>query len=357
MFYDRFDSSPEHSRTIDASSLRAWTRRFIAELSVQDWLVFGYLWVLILAVYLAPDSAGRTMNLQRLSALTAVFITTLVAVRGAILGKSVFTSLIYRLVMLGAVLGSYFMLKGLLPVVNTGALDAPLYHLDLRLFGVEPAVWLDRFVTPATTEWFAFFYYSYFFVLALHVLPMLLFSRRMKEFAHFSLGFISVYCIAHVIYMIVPGYGPFRFLSHLFENQLPMGFWYERVLEMVNNAGAQKDIFPSLHTAGPTFCVAYSFTYRRQTPFKYTWPITAFVAANIIIATMFLRWHYVIDVIAGLTLAITVHLAAGAITRREHLSRARRALQPVWNNMWPDRAAASPEPSPSPSTTESAAAR
>lgn len=356
MFYDRFDTTPQRARDVDALSMRTWFRRLLTEMSVQDWLVFGYFVVLITAVYIAPDSAGRTMNLQRLSALMAVYITTLVVIRGSILGVSVFSSLVYRLVMLGSVLGSYFMLKGLLPIVNTRALDAPLYHFDLQLFGVEPAVWLDRFVTPATTEWFAFFYYSYFFILALHVLPMLLLSKRMKDFAQFSLGFLGVYCVAHVIYMIVPGYGPFRFLSHLFEHQLPLGFWYERVLEMVNNAGAQKDIFPSLHTAGPTFCVLYSFAHRDRAPFKYTWPVTAFFTANIIAATMFLRWHYIIDVIAGLTIAVSVHFASRAIARREVASRERRGLQPVWNNLWPDRSSRA-DSAAAPARTESATVR
>ncbi len=357
MFYDRYDSAPQRSRDADALTLGAWTRRFLAELAVQDWLVFGYMSVLILAVALAPDSAARTMNLERLSGLMAVYVTTLLAIRGSILGRSWLSALVYRLVMLGTVLGSYFMLKSLLPVVNSGSLDAALYHLDLRVFGFEPAVWLDRFVTPATTEWFAFFYYSYFFVLAFHVLPMLLGSRRMKDFTEFSLGFLGVYCISHVVYMIVPGYGPVRFLSHLFEHPIPMGFWYERVLEMVNNAGAQKDIFPSLHTAGPTFCLLYSFAHRSRAPFKYTWPVTAVFAANIIAATMFLRWHFLIDVIAGLTVALAVHLASRVIVRREIPSRERRGLQPVWTNLWPERArsrssAVAPRPN-----TESAAAR
>jgi len=357
MFYDRFDLLQLRTRDGDAVSMRAWARRLTAEVSVQDWLVFGYMSVLIMAVYLAPDSAGRTMNLQRLSALMAVFLTTLVAVRGALLGRSLFASLLYRLVMLGTVLGSYFMLKGLLPVVNSGALDAPLYHLDLRLFGFEPAVVLDRFVTPITTEWFAFFYYSYFFVLAFHVIPMLLLSRRMKDFTEFSLGFLGVYCIAHIVYMIVPGYGPYRFLAHLFDNQLPVGFWYERVLEMVNSAGAQKDIFPSLHTAGPTYCVLYSFAHRDHAPFKYTWPVTAFFTANIIAATMFLRWHYLIDVLAGITLAVTVHVASRAIAARELAWRERRGLQPVWANLWPDRPRSQADSAPAATETESAPAR
>ena len=72
----------------------------------------------------------------------------------------------------------------------------------------------------------------------------------------------------------------------------------------VRSNGAQKDIFPSLHTAGPCFIAMFSFRNRERLPFRYTWPLVAFSAVNIIIATMFLRWHYLIDVIAGFSIAV-----------------------------------------------------
>jgi membrane-associated phospholipid phosphatase len=116
-----------------------------------------------------------------------------------------------------------------------------------------------------------------------------------------------------------------------------LGFWYERVLEAVNGAGAQKDIFPSLHTGGPTVCFLFALRHRKTSPFKYTWVVTGFFAANIIIATMFLRWHYLIDIIAGLTLATLASVAAAAIANWEHNVRLQRALQPVWFHLLPAR--------------------
>lgn len=333
MILDRLLASVERTRGLDPAAIRRWARRFVAELAVQDWFVFAYLMVLIVAVLLAPASPGRTMNLQRFSGLTLGYVFTLLAMRGGLVRKGRVASLIYRGGLLGVVLGSYFMLRGLLPVVNQGALDASLYAFDLRVFGFEPTLWMDRFVTSTTTEWFSFFYYSYFFLISCYVLPLLFVGRRMKQFAEFSLGFMGVYIIAHIVYMLVPGYGPFRFLADQYTHSIPMGFWYQRVLEAVNGAGAQKDIFPSLHTAGPTFCFLFALRHRRKAPFKYVWPITGFFAANIVIATMFLRWHYLIDIVAGLSLATGVSIAAHYIAEWEHGFRLRRGLQPLWTSL------------------------
>jgi hypothetical protein len=59
------------------------------------------------------------------------------------------------------------------------------------------------------------------------------------------------------------------------------------------------------HSAAPTFFAWFSFRHRNRPPFKYTWAVIAFLATQTIIAMMFLRWHYLIDIIAGLATAGT----------------------------------------------------
>jgi len=97
----------------------------------------------------------------------------------------------------------------------------------------------------------------------------------------------------------------------------------------LSSGGAMKDIFPSLHTAGPCFIAMFSFRNRDRLPFRYTWPLLAFFAANIIGATMFLRWHYVIDVFAGFTLASVAALVAPRVTKWEVTRRRRQGLGPL----------------------------
>jgi membrane-associated phospholipid phosphatase len=90
------------------------------------------------------------------------------------------------------------------------------------------------------------------------------------------------------------------------------------------------DIFPSLHTAAPTFLVLYSWRHRHRAPHRYAWPLVAFFALNIIIATMFLRWHYLVDVVVGLALALVGYRAALRITAWETEWRLCRGLGPSW---------------------------
>ena len=116
----------------------------------------------------------------------------------------------------------------------------------------------------------------------------------------FGLTVLLVICVGQVGYMLVPGYGPYVALADTFKHPLPDGFWYRLVLDTVTSGSAQKDLFPSLHTGGTMTIAIFCFRHRRHAPFRYTWPITAFFALNTMGATIYLRWHWAIDVIAGL---------------------------------------------------------
>jgi hypothetical protein len=113
------------------------------------------------------------------------------------------------------------------------------------------------------------------------------------------------------------------------------GFFWQQVLLTVESAGAQMDIFPSLHTAYPTLYALHAFGWRRTRPFRWAWPIVAFFALNMIIATMFLRWHWFIDVVFGFALALVARTVAVWVARREAVrDEDSDERQPVWEPLF-----------------------
>jgi membrane-associated phospholipid phosphatase len=136
--------------------------------------------------------------------------------------------------------------------------------------------------------------------------------------------------------MVVPAYGPWLYLNGQFSHELHGGFWWPLVRKTVSAAGSRTDVFPSLHTGGPTFLALFSFRHRKLLPFKYTWPVVAFFATQIVAATMFLRWHYLVDIVAGFSLATTIVLVAPRVLAWERARRANAGLEPTWTPLpWP----------------------
>ena len=299
-------------------------RRVLEQLAVQDYLVFCYLILVDLAILRGERNVHYADNLLRINGLLAFFLVGMALTRTRVMREGWPKAILYRLAIYAPVQLSYFFFRQILPSVNPGSLDAELLALDTHFFGIEPAVVFDALVTPFTTEWFSFFYFGYFIVLAVHVVPILFFSRNQRILGEFTLGMLLVFCIGHSVYMLVPGFGPYFAMQDAFSTPFPRGVWLDMVMNAVNSGGALKDIFPSLHTAAPLFIALFSFRHRARVPYRYTWPFVAFISLNIIVATMFLRWHYLIDVVAGILLAGFVMLVVPGLVAFELERRARR---------------------------------
>jgi hypothetical protein len=307
-----------------------WLTRFVRNLAPQDWYITAYFGLMMMAVATGTGPGrGHCMSLVFID--VACLACGLVLTRGGVLKPGTFANaMLYRLTVWLTVFLSYFQLLHILPAVSERAIDADLYAFDLRVFHVEPSLAWDRFVTPVTTEWFAFFYFGYFFLLSAHVLGIMLASKSAFRLAHFAMGIFLVFCTGHLVYMLVPGYGPYRFLGGEFRHELTGGPFWHAVQATVHAGGAQKDIFPSLHTACPTYFALFSYRHRKAAPYKYTWMIVAFCALQIIGATMFLRWHYLVDIVAGVTLAFfAVRVGELLVVKdAERRARATRDLGP-----------------------------
>ncbi len=331
-------SSPPQSRTRTAAVTPSvvlapgWLSRTIRNLAAQDWFALGYQCLLLAAVMQAHlHGRGNGTALHQVMGNVAMMVVGLALTRGQILGAETNLSrFLYRAVLMGPMLGSYFQLREIAPLINDRVLDAQILSFDLRVFGYEPAIAWDRLVTAQTTEWFAFFYFLYFGLLVIHVLPVLFGSRCNLRTAHFAFGMLILVGVGHVLYLMVPGFGPHRHLAGQFVNELNGGRFWHAVQATVSAGGAQKDIFPSLHTAVPTFFTLFAYIHRAERPYKYWWPLMVFITSQIIVATMFLRWHYMVDIFAGLALALFSVFVSHRILTREIPRRAEQGLEPVF---------------------------
>lgn len=314
---------------------RSRVLRALSGFAAQDWFVAAYMLVLLLLVGLG-GGPRRDAALRCLVIDTVLFFGCMVIARSKVERWRFVADLLYRVGLIGALVTTFLQLQLILPSVSDRLIDADIYAIDRAVFGFEPSEVFDRYVTPARTEWFSFFYYSYFFILLLHLVPMGLFESRIRILTELSGGLVFIVCVGHCLYLAVPGLGPYAYLGPRFAHELTGGFWWPLVRDAVASVDgtSRTDIFPSLHTACPTFLTLFAFRNRKHLPYRYVWPVTAFFTSQIILATMYLRWHYLLDVFAGLTLATVAFLVSCAIAPREARSRAVHGVGPVWRPLF-----------------------
>ena len=308
-------------------SVSSWLRIF----AVQDILMLGYLLVVWRLVWGSTGRADQEECSRLVYLCLGVIVLGCWIARGTRALPYAVRWTVYRLALAGVLLENYLMLRLLLPLVRPDQVDEELYQLDLKIFGVEPALWLERLNHRPIIEYFSFFYFSYFFICATYLITVVLLSKGSRRTAEFAIGTLFVFCFGQLGYMSVPAVGPIRYLVTSFHGPLDGGFFWGCVSRTVEAGSAMKDVFPSLHTAVPTWFTLFSFLQARTDP-RWKWParVMGFFAANIIFSTMLLRWHYAVDVVAGLCLATTARLLTPRIVLWEERLRARHGLSIPW---------------------------
>ena len=300
-------------------------------MAIQDFVCLAFHSYVLLRVWAAPDGGDAEVARRFALALLTTTVCTILLTRGEVLRAGRFRALFYRIGLFTPIVASYFEMRFVLPSLQPVLVDLRLLQIDEAIFGITPALWLERFNTTPIIEWFAFFYYSYFSILTAMLLPSLFFGRG-KTVLQIMAGAMTVACVGHTVYTLVPGVGPYATLD--FAGPIQGGFWWHQVQVAVQGAGAGMDIFPSLHTAYPSFFAIHAFSNRSQAPYRYVWPVLAFFAANIIVATLLLRWHYFIDVVFGFGLALLARQVSLLVQRHEIDRDAAGFRQPTWEPLF-----------------------
>ncbi|MDX9713808.1 MAG: phosphatase PAP2 family protein [Dissulfurispiraceae bacterium] len=191
--------------------------------------------------------------------------------------------------------------------INPQDIDHILIQLDYQLFGLHPTLYLQRYLTPVLSDMLQAAYATYYFLPV--ALGVVLKIRKKNEDFNKSLFFVMLcFYLSYVGYIIWPALGPRYAMPHLYENDIT-GLLVSGPIQNILNLleGVKRDAFPSGHTgiALTVLYLAYRYSHR------LFWIILTPVIL-LIIATVMCRYHYVVDVIGGLLLAVAT-VAAGEL--------------------------------------------
>lgn len=174
--------------------------------------------------------------------------------------------------------------------------DRILAALDRRWFGDVDGFCLGL-LRPAAADVLHLCYWSYYVSLA--ILGGMLHARgewrKLNEYVTVALVTLLV---SYLGYFVVPAIGPHHFFPkrpELLDGWL-VGGWMHRTITALELRMA--DAFPSGHTL---MSLALLFLAKRHFPPRVFW-ITLPTAAGCIAATVLLRYHYVVDVLASFAL-------------------------------------------------------
>jgi hypothetical protein len=183
----------------------------------------------------------------------------------------------------------------------------------LLFLGVEPVVVASDLLAarPWALEPLALFYVA--FIPYLYVSLFLgLVGRSARVRSTFVLAFVILYGMSFMGYLFVPARGPVVEMTDVLLPPLEGGFFHGLVLNAIEAAGGPHGAFPSLHV-GASLLVTLT-DLRHGDPLRGL--IYLPLVGMICLATVALRYHYVVDVFAGVLLAWTALHVAEVLMRR-----------------------------------------
>jgi membrane-associated phospholipid phosphatase len=184
--------------------------------------------------------------------------------------------------------------------VNPHDIHHHLAAAEEWLFGGQPVVWAERYITPARTEFFNLFYAN-FYLVAPSVVILLWFRRRYEAARQVLLGTIICFYSGYVLYVLFPAAPPRLYFESLglFSVSLRGGAitdFQSALIEMMPNHAARA-AFPSLHAGVSTLSLTYAWQYCRG-----FFPVLLAFVVLLLVSTVYLRHHWVVDLLAGAAL-------------------------------------------------------
>lgn len=217
----------------------------------------------------------------------------------------------------------------------SGFLDPWCIRLEAQIFGLQPSlVFMEKLPYLPVSELFFISYFSYYLMIA--GVGLALFRQDRQHFFHYLsiLSFVFYFCF--LIYIFIPVIGPRIFFREFAGYHLPAdvqppgpmtfpaviqaGPFYRIMAWIYHTFESAGAAFPSSHVAIAITTVWFSFRYLR--PIR--WPHFA-IMILLCASTIYCRYHYVVDVIAGgLTAAAFIPLGTRLYFRFQTTAGPRR---------------------------------
>jgi membrane-associated phospholipid phosphatase len=179
--------------------------------------------------------------------------------------------------------------------------------IDHWMFGVHPTQWIMQFSHPVLTEIFQSAYFSYYILFLLFGIELYV-RFPIEKYDQGAFLIVYGFYLSYLGYFLLPAIGP-RFTLHDFyatNQELPGLFMTNWMRDFVNagesisfamsNAAelVQRDVFPSGHAQLSLVVLYLSHRY----VLRNRWIITV-LTILLLVGTVYLRYHYVIDLIGG----------------------------------------------------------
>jgi membrane-associated phospholipid phosphatase len=191
--------------------------------------------------------------------------------------------------------------------LNPNDYDFFLAKADLAVFGFDITKWFEKFNSHLITDILTLTYFSYYILPSLTAVVIYFYKkndRSLSDLRKYILAAVIAWYSAFIWYLIIPAAGPDIAFPQNYTTELKgsLSFvnYYLNSVHTYLSTAYVRNTFPSLHF-GIILIINY-FAFKKSK--LYFFLLTLPLGTGLAIATLYLRQHYLIDLLGSVLVAV-----------------------------------------------------
>jgi membrane-associated phospholipid phosphatase len=205
----------------------------------------------------------------------------------------------------------YKEVEWLAPAVGDWRLTTSIPTIEAALFSGQPSIYLsERLTSVLLSEFLHFCYLAY--VLVIPAVAAYWYTRNRRSAFHELMWLLAIVMFgSYLFFIFFPVDSPYYRFERL-GPPLEGHLFFTLVHAMSSRGGARGGAFPSAHVSG---AVVVWLLARRHQPRLAGW--LSPLILGLIVATVYGRFHYVLDTLAGVAVAVSIVTLQDRLSRKE----------------------------------------
>lgn len=218
---------------------------------------------------------------------------------------------------------AYGSIKYVVPLLGMEPLDSLISSIDKDIIGGDLSIKAQSIYSKPLTEIMSLGYMTYYIATACCFIAYGI-KGSLETFRRFCIGFFAIFAVGITCYSIIPAEGPYVYFHDAYGRELA-GYFFTGVNNFIVSTGSSRfDVFPSLHMGVGLYIFMFLYANSRKVFYVYLFPFMVLASS-----TIYLRYHYLTDLISGAFLGIAAYYTGKLIYMKKI------AGQPVKGNNIP----------------------
>ncbi len=189
-------------------------------------------------------------------------------------------------------------------------IDSKLVSLEQKIWGYQPSIEFSKVMNKSWFSELMFFGYFSYYLMPISAL-IVIYKKNFQKLEDFGFILINSFLIYYVIFILLPAFGPQFYFSYPESYIEPQGVFGNIIKIIQENGEAKTAAFPSSHV-GISIIVLIWLRKHLKKQYPFFIPTTILL----IVATVYIKAHYTIDVVAGFITAPIIYYISNRTLRK-----------------------------------------